>query len=151
MNTIKNIHYLDLSENDLSNLDKSAGLYASNSNITFKIVKYDDQVLVVEVRQDKNAKDKYLEAKELAKRANDLFGHFYPDLDIKVGTKPYKPPVVDVVDPDWIESNMSRKGMRLKDIRDITGISSPALSRWITGSDPMSQPVKSMFYFMLGA
>ena len=86
---IENIHYLDLSKEDTANLNKSCSLYHSNSGITFKVFKFNQSVLVIEVRQEKNVKEKYLTPKELADRTKDLFSHFYPEHNIKVGTKPY--------------------------------------------------------------
>lgn len=146
MNTLKNIHYLSLNEEDKKNLDKSAGVYAANANITFKVLKADEEELVVEVRQGKNPKDKYLQVSELIKRAKDLFGHFFPDHNIHVRPSPYKRPPVDQVDPDWITDRMNKSGISLKQIEEDTGVDKTNLSAWINGKRPMSQPVKAMFY-----
>lgn len=147
MSTLKNIHYLkDLSEQDKNNLDKSAGVYAANANITFKVLKFDDSQLVVEVRQGKNPADKYLQVSDLIKRAKDLFGHFYPGRDIHVRPKPYRRPPVDAVDPDWISRRMNDEGVGIKEIVKFTGIDKSNISAWVNGTRPMSQPVKAMFY-----
>ncbi len=149
MNTIKNIHYLDLSDNDLSNLDKSAGLYAANSSITFKVLKYKDDELIIEVRQDKNTKGKYLSKKELIKRTKDLFSHFFSGTSIHVRPVPYEHPETDVVDPKWIQDRMNRNKITIKMIVSKTGISKGNISNWVNGNKPLSQPVKAMFYYML--
>jgi hypothetical protein len=149
MSTLKNIHYLDLPDKDKENLNKSAGLYAANSNITFKVLKVDGKELVVEVRQGKNQKDKYLDTSELIDRAKKLFNHFYPDHDVHVRPKPYQRPPADNVTPDWIQKRMNDRGISLKQIEGATGVDKTNLSAWINGKRPMSQPVKAMFYFML--
>ncbi|MAO65063.1 MAG: hypothetical protein CL666_08685 [Balneola sp.] len=149
MSTLKNIHYLNLSEQDKKNLDKSAGMYAANANITFKVLKVDDDELVIEVRQGKNASDKYQNTSGLVDRGKKLFSHFYPDHDIHIRPKPYQRPPADNVTPEWIQKRMNDRKISLKQIEGTTSIDKTNLSAWINGKRPMSQPVKAMFYFML--
>lgn len=148
MNTLKNIHYLKLNDAELKQLDKAAGLYAANSNITFKILKADESKILAEVRQHKNTKGSYLSRNELVKRLKDLLGHFFPDHTIYARPKPYNPPPVDIVSPEWIQEEMNSWGVNLKTLEKVTGIDKTNLSAYVNGKRPMSQPVQAMFFFM---
>jgi hypothetical protein len=148
MNTIKHIHYVDIADDLLTHLDKAAGVYAANANITFKILKYNDSDLIVEVRQGKNQREKYQDTKGLIKLGKELFIKFFPDHSIHIHPKTYSLPKVDVVDSKWIQGKMNAHRVSLKSIEQLTGISKSNLSAYVHGLRPMSQPVKAMFFFM---
>ncbi len=86
---MKNIQSLDLPKQELSKLNKACGLYAANSNITFKVLNQSENELIIAVRQSKNVKGKYLEAKELINRTKNLFKEFFPNHSIHVRPIPY--------------------------------------------------------------
>ena len=129
-------------------MDKAAGVYAANANITFKILKYNDSDLIVEVRQGKNQKEKYQDSKGLIQRGKELFIKFFPDHSIHIRPKIYSLPKVDVVDSEWIQNRMNANRVSLNSIEQLTGISKSNLSAYVHGLRPMSQPVKAMFFFM---
>jgi hypothetical protein len=149
MSTILNIHKLNLSETDIANLDRSAGMYAANSRISFKVLRIDEDELIIEVRQDKNIKESYLSKKELIDRAKNLFTHFFPNHKIHVRPQPYEHPEVDIVDTEWILDRMNKTNTSIKDIVSKTGIDKGNVSNYVNGNKPLSQISKAMFYYML--
>jgi hypothetical protein len=153
MNSVKNLHYISdkLTDGQQEKLEYGASLYRRHANITFKILKHnaDNKELIVEVRQGKNALDKYLSVNELIERAKSLFNRFFPDYRIHCRPQPYQQAPVDQVTPQWISQQMKKNHIRLKDISDFTGIDNTNISAWINDLRPMSQPVKAMFYSLL--
>ena len=148
MNTIKNIHYVDIADDLLPHLDKAAGVYAANANITFKILTYNDSDSIVEVRQGKNQRAKYQDTKGLIQRGKELFIKFFSDHSIHIHPKMYSLPKIDVVDSQWIQDNMNANRVSLKSIEQLAGIDTSNLSAYVHGLRPVSQPVKTMFFFM---
>ena len=151
MNTLKNIHKLrdHLTAEDLEALDQAAYLYARHAQIYLKIIDLNDSEIIVEIRQEKNNQENYLDKKELSERARSLLDRYFPDHTIHIGPSPYRHPPVDQVTPEWVQKRISKKRISSKEIRDLTGIDKGNISKWISGSRPMSRPVKTMFYLLL--
>lgn len=150
MNVLKNIHLLEsfLSEKDLEALDQAAYMYARHAQIYTKVIAITGDDIRVEIRQEENSAG-YLDKKELIERGREMFQKFFPDRKIKVSPIPYRFPPVDVVTPEWIRKQMSKKRVSSKEIRELTGIDKGNISKWISGSRNMSQPAKAMFYLLL--
>lgn len=143
---IKNIHKLDLDAGLTAKLNEGAKLFSHHANITFKILSVDLPKVIIEARQEKNSLEQYLSVAQLIDRAKEFFG-IIPDTVIHIHPIPYDPPDVDIVDPDWILSQMSRHKVAIKHLEKETGIAKSNLSAWVNGLRPMSQPVRAMFYY----
>lgn len=167
MSAIKNLHRLQktgANEDQLEALQVAAAQFQRHANITFKVLEVDSgtveignpstgetthksrvDVIVVEARQGKNSLNKYLSDKELIERAKGLFGRFYKEVHVR--PKPYQSPLVDVVNPQWLQQQLNQHKVSLKQLEKDTGIDKSNLSNWVNGNRPMSQPVKAMFYY----
>lgn len=149
--TIKNAKLLDglLPQYHLEKLDYGAQMHLRHSRIHFKVLEVGADFITVQVVQTKSPAENYLSAKELADRAKNLFGEFFPDRKIHARPNEYQPPSVDHVTPQWVKRKLEVKGLGQVDIITETGIDKTNISAWISGKRPMSQPVKAMFYYML--
>lgn len=153
MNVIKNIHLLrdTVAQDDIEKLEVGAHQYKRFGRITFKILSFAGNIITVEVRQDRNPAENYLDQKELIKRAKDLFTGFIPGVTVHVRATPYKAPAVDQVTPEWIQKQMLEYGIKLRTIELETGLDKTNLSAWVNGVRPMSQAVKAMFFYYFKA
>ena len=149
--TIKNAKLLEglLSSEQSKKLDLGAGMHQRNARIHFKILEVGPDFITVQVVQTKSPAENYLSAKDLADRAKDLFGRFFPDRKIHARPSEYVPPSVDHVTPEWLKKKLEIKGMGQVEVVTMTGISKSNSSSWLSGSRPMTQIAKSMFYFIL--
>src|SRR5690606_16389005 len=118
MNTVKNVHLLGeiLPSEEIEKLEQAAHLYQRHANITFKVLKIQDNELIVEVRQEKNFVGKYLNRSELSERAKDLFEKRFPGYVIHTRPVPYSSPPADEVTPEWIQERMNKRKVSLKEI-----------------------------------
>jgi hypothetical protein len=130
-------------------LDAGAELHLRHARIEFKILDVKPDSITVRVTQGKSPSENYLSSKELSDRAKDLFGQFFPGMDIRARAIPYVVPTVEVVSPEWIQNRMKEKEIDNKTIVEMTGVDKANISNWVSGKRTMSQPVKAMFYFML--
>lgn len=152
MALIKNLHLLDsFPEETLSKMEHAALQHHRYSNITFKIISKGNDGINIEIRQGKSPSENYFNAKRLVEITKETFGPLLADIKLKVGTQPYTPPVVDVVDPDWINKEMFQTGTKLKDIAKDTGIDYTNLSAMVNGKREISQVMKALFYFYFKA
>lgn len=151
MNVIKNRRLIEglLNRDQLDRLELGAAMHKRHSRIHFKVVEVGEKHIIVQTVQTKSPAKNYLTAKELEERARSLFGSFFPDKEIWVLSNEYIPPKVDDVTPTWLQRKMRDKGINQSAIVRATGIDKTNISAWLSGSRPMTQPVKAMFYYML--
>src|SRR5690606_7761208 len=150
MNVIKNRRLIEdlLSKDQLDRLELGAAMHKRHSRVHFKIVEVADNYVSVQTEQTKSPAKNYLLVKELEERTKSLFGSFFPDKEIKVSANEYVPPTVDDVAPTWLQRKMRDTGINQAAIVRATGIDKTNISAWLSGSRPMTQPVKAMFYYM---
>jgi len=150
MNVIKNRRLIEdlLSKDQLDRLELGAAMHKRHSRVHFKIVEVADNYVSVQTEQTKSPAKNYLLVKELEERTKSLFGSFFPDKEIKVSANEYVPPTVDDVTPTWLQRKMRDTGINQAAIVRATGIDKTNISAWLSGSRPMTQPVKAMFYYM---
>lgn len=150
MNVIKNRRLIQnlLSKDQLDRLELGAAMHKRHSRIHFKIVEVADNHLSVQTEQKKSPAKNYILVEELEERTKSLFGSFFPDKEIKVSANEYVPPTVDDVTPTWLQRKMRDTGINQAAIVRATGIDKTNISAWLSGSRPMTQPVKAMFYYM---
>ncbi len=150
MNTIKNLHKLTgiLQPDQIERLERAANLHLRHSNITFKIIEVNDDEIHVRAEQGKHLSENYATKETLITRTKELFAPF-TTRTIYTHPVPYSLAIVEVVEPSWIKDKMLKQGVKIKDMVTDTGIDKTKFSAWINGTRPMSQIVKSMFYFYL--
>lgn len=149
-NTVAFIDRLGLSETAKERLEAGAKLMKRYANITFKVVSYDNDELILKVKQGKNYTEKYATKNELIEKAKDLFSEFSNEFNpkkITVGAVPYTFPKSDQITPEYLKKEIQRLKIRIKDIHEDTGIEVSNLSAWVNGIRPMSNIVKNMFYY----
>lgn len=78
--TIKNIKLIEglISQEQLEKLNYGAALHFRNARIHFKVLEVGDDYITVQAVQTNSPAENYLSAKELADRAKNLFGNFFP-------------------------------------------------------------------------
>lgn len=143
------IIHSDLTEADLSSLDKAAEKQQSQSNITFTVLQAENGVLEIETAQGETKSGKYASEAALITRTKEVFEKFFPGFKMRVNPVTFVPSPASVVTVAWLEKKMLQKGIRIKQIAFETGIDRASVSDWVTGKRSMSQIVKAMFYFYL--
>jgi|GEM_PF-353804 len=148
MNKIKNVHLLsDIDENGIKKMELAAIAHLRNSGITFKIVENSDKEVVIQVRQEKHSAGNYHSKKRLIEIVHETYDRFFHGKKIKVGALPFQESPVSAVDADWINRKMLATGTRVKDIANETGINRPWISTLLGGDEPLSQPMKALFWY----
>jgi len=150
MGTIIDIEKLQeiIGETGLSKLDAAAAMHKKQSNIEFKILAVEENLLTIATEQGKTSSGKYANLKTLIKRTHEVFDNFLPpSFKLEVEPTEYLESPAATVTPDWINKKMLEKEIRIKQIAFDTGIDRTDLSAWITGQRPMGQIVKAMFYY----
>lgn len=151
MSFIKNIHLLqrDFSEADISLMEHAALDHKRFSNILFKILDYDPGKKTVTFRawQEKSMAKNYQPAKRLIEIVHETFDRFFTGYKIKVQPVAYKEPSCNQVTPAWLQSQMKKKGIKLKHIASDMGLDYPNLSLILNGEKEISQPMKAALYY----
>lgn len=148
-NIIKNLHLLAdiISEADKALMEQAAKAHGMHNNITFKFMAIEDKKVSLRVTQDRNVNGSHFPAKRLIEIGRETFGRFFPGCKIIVHPVTYQEPMVNKVDDKWIRKKMESTGVKLKTIQAETGIDYTYLSSITSGSDPLSQPMKAMFWY----
>jgi len=120
-------------------------------NITFKIIDINDKKVVIQVAQGKNAQANYQTAKRLIEIVTETFGRFFGDRKINAGPIPFVESPANQVDYKWIQKQMEKQDLKLKDIANDTGIDKTQLASVISGDRPLSQPMKALFWYYFAA
>jgi len=151
MSTIIGIDKLiqQISQEEISKLDKGAERHLRESSITFTIKYTDEHVTEIECRQEENKSGNYATETTLIKRTQELFTKFLPQSELVILPVTFRPSPTSAVTPVWLDQKMDEKGVRIKQIAFDTGIDRESISDWVTGKRKMSQIVKAMFYYYL--
>ncbi|MFA6084236.1 hypothetical protein [Mucilaginibacter sp.] len=155
MSTILQIEKLSkvYSEEEIKRIDEAVREWNTSDRIEFKIqstvISGVFKSVAVRVSQPFNESGIYLDRATLISKTEAIFKPFLYGRMLYVDAHPYKPVIIDIVTPEWLEKRMVERGVRVKDIAIDTGIDRTSLSGWISGLRPMSQPVRAMFYFYL--
>lgn len=151
MNTIKNIHLLELLGNDLKKLEYGASLHLRMSNISFKILEVTENAIALRVSQGKHLSENYADKKALVDLARELFQKFFPDKKIHPQAIAYEANPITQITAKWVKQKMESLDLGVNDIVKDTGVDKTNISAWANGTRPMSQPVKAMFYHYLNS
>jgi len=133
----------------LQKLEFSAKLHKQHSNIDFKILSVHEFEVVIEVRQRKAPNGIHFEANRLIEIAKEWLDPYVSQI-VHARPRPYTVPIVDMVDSEWILKKMHQLRVPLKVICIETGVDKTTMSAYINGLKPLSQTVKSMFFYYFG-
>jgi transcriptional regulator with AAA-type ATPase domain len=138
MPILKNSHLLEgvLKQSDIDKMEHAALQHLRYSNITFKIIDLSDKKVVIQVTQGKSAQANYQTGKRLIEIVNETFGRFFSDRKINVGPIPFVESPANQVDDKWIQKQMEKFNIKLKDITADTGIDKTQLSSVVSGDRP---------------
>jgi hypothetical protein len=135
-------------EDDIKAIEQIAFNYWQSDRLTFKILKVTADAISIGITQAKvNQPGKQYEQKELIDLVHRLFDKYFRNHKIHVHASPYSESPALAVNPDWIKKKMEEYGVKLKDMAKETGLNNTQLSPLITGSKPLSDAMKAMFYF----
>jgi hypothetical protein len=148
MNLIKNFRLLKgFSNEDLEMMEHAAVVHQRYNNITFKIIEINDKKVIIQAVQGKNAAEKYFEQKRLVEIVHETFDRFFKGRTMNVHAVPFVESPANKVTAEWIRNKMTETGTKLKDMAVDTGVDYSYLSSLTNGSDPLSQPIKALFYY----
>ena len=137
----------DIPASDLGKMEYAAIEHKRFGNITFKIIEYDNNKLIIQAAQGKNAAAIYHSKKRIIEIVNETFGRFFIGKRIIVHPITYSNSPVEIVNKKWIDKKMLETGTKLKDISADTGISKIELTQYINDKEKLTQPIKSLFYY----
>ena len=143
---IEKLHSL-LSQDQLEKLDKAAQRHTTESNMSFVVLSATEKEIQVETTQGETKSGKYATEATLINRTKELFAKILPNVKFVINPVPFAPSPASTVTTAWLENQMEKKGIRIKQIAFDAGIDRESISDWVTGKRPMSQLVKAMFYF----
>ena len=148
MRQIKNTELLtDVDDLAIISMEIAALIHTTQENISFKIVEYDDEKIIIQAVQGKTASGFYHTQKTLIDLVHKTFDSFF------IGKKVLVHPILFVenspskVDIKWINKKMLEMGIRIKDIANDTGIDHKELSKLLNSDIPLSKPTKALFYY----
>jgi hypothetical protein len=136
-----------LQKDDIKAIEQIAFNYWQSDRLTFKILKVTAEAVTIGITQNFSETGKYLSQKELIELIHMIFDKYFPNHKIYVHASPYVESPALKVNPEWIKKKMDEHGVKLKDIATETGLNNTQLSHLITGSKPLSDAMKAMFYF----
>ena len=148
MNLIKNLHLLEgFKQEDLDMMEHAALQHKRYANITFKIIAFEKKTVTIEVRQGKSAAQNYQTGKRLHEIVHETFGRFFKGIKMNIGTQPFRESPANNVNAGWISRKMEEKKIKLKHLAEDTGVEYTQLSALISGTRPLSQPMKALFWY----
>lgn len=149
MNTIKNLRKIKELITDDTQMEKGAAMYKRHAGIEFKILNVEDKTVTIQAVQHKHFTGNYLTKKELTNRGEDFFKRFLPNYTIHIDAVPFTLHPAQAIDSEWVQSEMAKSNLKVKDLVELTGLEKSNISAWINGKRPMSNIVKSLFYTSL--
>lgn len=147
---MENIKLLPVSEDRRERLQQFSAQYQRHAGIFFKVLEVETEKMEIVVRlvQKRNSQDKYLTQKELVDRGKDLFdGEIPSEYKIHFRAIEYKPMEIDVVDSEWIKSQMKIYDLQNKDLVQALGVDRFVISKIVNGSKEVNSFQRSAFYY----
>jgi len=153
MNAIKFISRLSpyFNAQVLDRLNGAATTTADAHNLTFKVMEASlletTNVLKIYVQTEQLRGEKLDQAK-LTDITRRMFNkNDFKNIIIEVKGIPYTRSNINVIDAEWVANKLKRSEVTIKNMADDTGIDKTNLSAWVTGSRPMSQPVRALMHY----
>ena len=137
-----------LNDEQKRSLENYAYQYAKFWRVYFKILKAEDNELIIRVEQHKKpTKTPYFTTKELNENAKELFSKYFPWYTIHTNPVPYELPPADVVTPEWLREQMQAHHIGAKKVSKAVGIPQSEFSALLNGHREMGIRTKGLFYY----
>jgi hypothetical protein len=128
-------------------LKRSAQMYKQHARIYFEVLNVKDQQVDIKVNQSPNPAEKYLSAKDLTERANEVFKGAIPeDYSFRVIAVPYK--FLDIVDLEYINNKKEELGLADIELSRLLDIRKENLSRLLNDKRGLTKWHKAAFYYL---
>ncbi len=148
MTHITGLYKLKLDPAATEKIEAGALLHARYSNITFKVLRTGPDQMIVRTTQGKSFHKNYADIKSLVELTRELFTPFIPDgITLHVDANVYREAPPEIVTPEWIQVQMNKKKIRLKDLVRDFGIDKATMSGIINGHRELSRFSKAAFYY----
>jgi hypothetical protein len=148
MRQIKNTELLyDVDDLAILRMEIEALIHKTQENITFKIVEYDNEKVIIQAVQGKTATGFYQTQKTLIGLVHKTFDSFFTGKKISVHAIPFVETSSSKVDIKWVNHKMLETGIRIKDIAIDTGLDYTELNNLINSDASLSKPMKALFYY----
>lgn len=134
---------------DTKKLEFGAHLHKRHSCIKFKILQVEGKKIAIKTTQGKCLNKNYITQRALIQRTKELFAPFCPGYIIQVHASVFVPHPLYSVTPKWLQMQMKAKGVKVKDLVELTGLEKSNISAWINGTRGMSNVARTMFYAYL--
>lgn len=135
-------------EKDIQEMEDRALTYWRQDRLRFKIFGVTEKDVTIGITQAKlSSEEKYYTKKQLIELVPKVYSKYFPNLKMIVRASPYEESPALKVTPDWIKKKMEDHGIALKEMAAETGLNVTQLSPLTTGSKPLSDAMKAMFYF----
>lgn len=145
---MKNIDLLPLSLIAKKRIAEFALQYRKMARIYIEIISFDGQRLIVRAEQKEAVNDLILTKIELTTRVRELFADEIPnDWKLTVSAVNFDRRDISAIDAMWINDNMTRLGLKAKDIASHTGLDKSSLSLYMSGGRELSKLTKIAFYY----
>src|SRR5437868_7110286 len=129
MRQIKNTELLiGVDELTIISMEIAAMIHTTQENISFKIVEYDDEKIIIQAVQGKTVSGFYHTQKTLIDLVHKTFASFFIGKKLSVHAIPFVENSPGKVDIKWINKKMLEMGIRINDIANDTGIDHKELS-----------------------
>lgn len=145
---MKNLDILPIAEEKKKRLKTFARMYRQNARIFIDVISFKENRLVIRIEQKELAGGPFLNHRELADRATDMFRGEIPD-DWKLIVSPVDSSKEDIetISPEWIKRRMHTLGLKAKHISNRTGIDKSTLSSILNGEKELTKWHKAAFYY----
>jgi ribosomal protein L7/L12 len=139
------LHWVN--QESIHKMEQAALVSWQKHRISFKFFKVTDKDVTIGVTQAKTKDGEYFSKTELIKEVHNTFDVYFIERKVMVHASPYEESPALKVDAEWIKKKMDEHGITLKEMADETGLNNTQLSPLTTGSKPLSDAMKAMFYF----
>lgn len=137
---------LELSSENEKRLLEFASQYKKFAKIYFAVQTRSFNSITVKVWQNETVAGKYLDAKELIQRANDMLLEFIPS-NFMLHVRPVVFNEMDHIDHEWIQKKMNDFGLQAKDLVKLMNIDKSTLSNVLGGNKKLTKWHQSTFFF----
>jgi hypothetical protein len=128
-------------------LKRSAQMYKQHARIYFEVLNAKDQQVDIKVNQLPNPVEKYLSAKDLTEKGNEVFENTIPEgYSFRVIAVPYK--FLDIVDLNFINKRKKELGLTDIELSRLLDIRKENLSRLLNDKRGLTKWHKAAFYYL---
>lgn len=137
-----------LDDEQKKDLEHYAYQYAKFWRVFFKILKVDENEIIIRVEQEKKPDNAtYFTAKELNDKTRDLFSKYFNGFTLHINPVPYQNPKTEIVSAEWVKKQMQKYHIKSKILAEELGLSKSEISLYLSGGNPLGGRSKAMFYY----